>query len=120
MSEQYDKLNYWYGWNGGECPVHPETYISVMYRCGKADQGYAKNEDWDQDRYSPHDRDIIAFCILTLYREPKKPREWWIADFGTDSQSWLAYGSREAVNEGALVGSAKIIHVREVLPEDEA
>ena len=30
MSETYDKENHWYGWNGGECPVHPETTIEAI------------------------------------------------------------------------------------------
>lgn len=27
MSDYYDGC--WHGWNGGECPVHPETIIDV-------------------------------------------------------------------------------------------
>ncbi|CAB4140902.1 hypothetical protein UFOVP399_12 [uncultured Caudovirales phage] len=117
MSETYDKIKHWYGWNGGDRPVHAKTIVDTVDVDGGTWRGEACGADWSHDNRT---NDIAAFRITKLYVDPPKPREWWIADFGTDSQSWLAYGSREAVNEGALVGSAKIVHVREVLPEDEA
>ena len=114
MTDTYDKINHWYGWNGGECPVHPETEIDVMLACGEKQVGCnAREFYWLHDSFQG--RVIIAFRITRLYVEPRKAREWWITDFGTGSHFWLAYGSREAVNEGALSGSARIIHVREVL-----
>lgn len=58
-----------YGWNGGECPVHPETKLKIWIRNSV---GYqlcnAVDHWWD---HSNHDGDIIAFQVITPYAEPK-------------------------------------------------
>lgn len=112
MTDTYDKLNHWYGWNGHEIPVHPDSYVHVVYRSGNQSQSAAKVEDWTHD---DHSGDIIAFRITRLYVEPRKPREWWVhvgAEFGVD----VRFDSHAAaVNAGDRF--AEIVHVREVLPE---
>lgn len=95
---EYTKENHWYGWNGGECPVHPETSLEVAFDDGNiAAQRRAGDWGW----VSGHGiRSIIAFRIIKLHREP---REFWVFENG----------------HGDLVASRtwrdRAIHVREVL-----
>ena len=115
MSETYDKINHWCGWNGGECPVHPETEVEVIGRIGPIHGRRAGNFDWSRIEQSV--ANIIAFRITRLYVEPRKPREWWMNDYGAGQLGDLQ-SSRETVP--LTTGVIGVIHVREVLPEDEA
>lgn len=69
------KVGKWYGWNGGECPVHPKTQVEVVFVDGLAeydgDNNVASFWEWDS-KFEP----IIAFKILEEYKEP---REFWVA-----------------------------------------
>lgn len=119
MTETYDKENHWYGWNGGECPVHPETYVYLMYRGGNSDRDFAKNEDWRCDKDNPHCRDIIAFRIVKLYREPRKAREWWVNIY-PDGPGTVWHDSKAEADAVRGGGRTECIHVREVLePSDD-
>ena len=109
MSEQYDKINYWFGWNGGECPVHPETLVTVLFSDGSKQvaQRGADVFGWTAGN-------IAAFMILKPHVAPRVAREWWVNDYGAGQFGDL-YPTREDV---PLVShSIGIIHVREVLPE---
>jgi hypothetical protein len=114
MSDTYDKLNHWYGWNGGECPVHPETEVEWLTLGKDASISYAGNCRWshrDPDGFEA--ADIIAFRVIKLYKEPRKPREWWLnvrIDGHVD-----VYQPNEAFPK-----TGEAVYVREVLPEDEA
>lgn len=68
----------WHGWNGGECPVHPETVVEVACGDGLA-RGEAKaHEPWGEGEGT---QPIIAFRVI---KEHKEPREWfgWIGASG--------------------------------------
>ena len=67
MTETYDKLNHWYGWNGGECPVHPETVVEIGTGSEQLEDR-ADEFSWSHDGDSG---DIIAFRITKLHVEPK-------------------------------------------------
>lgn len=58
----------WYGWNGGECPVHPKTRGDLTYADGTVyvDVPFGVY-DWDEP---------LMFRIVTPYVEPRKPREF--------------------------------------------
>lgn len=62
----------WHGWNGGECPVHPETVVEVLLRSGCED-GPANVVDWDH-KYDP----VIAFRVIKEHKEPREIylKEW--------------------------------------------
>ena len=66
--------NIWYGWNGGECPVHPETLVEVMLQSGFNDSGVGSTE-WD---WGICKNPIIAFRVIKPYREPREVylNEW--------------------------------------------
>jgi hypothetical protein len=73
----------WWGWNGGECPVHPETVVDTVTKNYGLTSGHkASLFGWWVDHINP----IIAFRVVTQYVEPKKPREFWARQteiFGT-------------------------------------
>lgn len=56
----------WYGWNGGECPVHPDTVVEVEF--GERSVASACRFMWDHTGI----KDIIAFRIIKPYVEQKK------------------------------------------------
>jgi hypothetical protein len=59
----------WHGWNGGECPVHPQTEVSATHVCGTTLILWpACRVDWEQP---------LLFRVTKP--EPKQPREFWIA-----------------------------------------
>lgn len=64
MTETYDKLNHWYGWNGGECPVHPETVVQASGVWGVNGEHPARCIAWDSTG-------MAAFRIIKLHVEPK-------------------------------------------------
>lgn len=71
----------WFGWNGGECPVHPETLVEVALPRGVSrDAVKASDCGWDAGSYP-----IIAFRVV---KEHKEPREVWFQE-GYMTGSWL-------------------------------
>ena len=102
MTPDYNDGN-WHGWNGGECPVHPQSECDFIDPVADAQNdtpyvgsGPAIAHDWA--------RDPVLFRVVKEYREP---REWWL----------------KVYNEGSGVDVPKIVHhgaagairVREVL-----
>jgi hypothetical protein len=71
-SEKYVK-GQWYGWNGGKCPVHPETIVDVVAETSKGsgatfyNKAKARFWRWDQDTVTH----IIAFRVVKHHVEPK-------------------------------------------------
>lgn len=94
----------WIGWNGGECPVHPETVVEVALTDGPPYESTAEEWFWDAGRTR-----IVAYRVIKRYVEPKVAREFW-----------LLGGSiclnREAAERRNIRGhDGEIIHVREVI-----
>ena len=58
-----------HGWNGGECPVHPDTRIIFWTNEGRfeADANHCR---WSKDT-TGLDPDVIAFQVTKPYVEPK-------------------------------------------------
>lgn len=88
----------WHGWNGGECPVHPETVVVCVYADGEVIEREADDILWDarEDSERP-----IAFRVI---KEHKEPREFWIWPSGHDVLKFKPH-----------VGGDHYIHVREVI-----
>ena len=57
-----------HGWNGGDCPVHPETVVKVWFRVGSRGEKQSGNYYWG---CSGANSDIIAFRVVKEYVEPK-------------------------------------------------
>ena len=60
----------WHGWNGGDCPVHPETVVEAFCSVEKEyfDPDYADEFDWSTPG---------AFRVVKEYKEP---REFWVTE----------------------------------------
>lgn len=99
MSTDYNDGKWW-GWNGGECPVHPESEIYGVEPRGIFWTTEAKNLCWKSFRG--------AFRVT---KEHKEPREFWLVPetAGYSSKVWTEnpYTTRWHGEE--------IVHVREVL-----
>ena len=101
--------NVWYGWNGGECPVHPNSVVEAVWTaCGgavRSEQREARNFAWGVNASK-----IIAFRVVKEYREP---REWWLAKSVTYTH---AYEDLEGAQRYERYNNdVEIIHVREVV-----
>jgi|GEM_PF-3882926 len=62
----------WHGWNGGECPVHPESEVQWVHQSHYGSTDMAGDLTWKLGRTG-----IVAFRVTKPYLEPKKPREWF-------------------------------------------
>jgi hypothetical protein len=58
-----------HGWNGGECPVHPESLVNVWFQDGDVSRS-DKASIWKW-AHRKADADIIAFQVTKPYTEPK-------------------------------------------------
>ena len=53
----------WIKWDGGECPVPPDTRVKVKFRCGVPEsENRAGDYLWNHDGV---DFDIVEYCTIT-------------------------------------------------------
>lgn len=58
-----------HGWNGGDCPVHPETEVKLFYRGQISSEACVADVlEWYHDGLPD---DIIAFQVVKQFVEPK-------------------------------------------------
>ena len=101
----------WHGWNGGECPVHPESIVDVKFNEGTEYEGHeAEDWIWNGKLYR-----IIAFRVTKPYVEPPKPREFWINEYAWGFSD--LHDNKAEANEYATKNRIRCIHVREVIEE---
>lgn len=88
-----------HGWNGGECPVHPETEFEAWLRGGERDTDMARVfVGWQHDNEDHYESgDIIAFRVVKEHREPKTI---WVNEYGEDNRG-VAYYSKEEAKDHA-------------------
>ena len=63
-----------YGWNGGECPVHPKTKVLVWLRRGERVDVFQRRRHGAGDYSWVHGGvggDIVCFQVITPSVEPK-------------------------------------------------
>jgi hypothetical protein len=104
MTDWNDGTNH--GWNGGDCPVHPETVVEYWLRGGGAGERVAKRILWD---HSKSVGDVVAFRVVKPYVEPKVI---WINEY-TDGRH-VAHTSEGDARKWATLGSATRIAVKYV------
>ena len=75
-----------HGWNGGDCPVHPETMVEVWFRGLTTDTIDAGAVHW---KHLGLRGDIIAFRVVKPYVEP---RVIWVNEYKTGSH--IAHDTR--------------------------
>lgn len=99
-----------HGWNGGECPVHPETVVRFWTNSGGVDPVEAKCLRW---RHTDEGLgDIIAFQVVEAYVEPKVI---WVNEYAEDR---YAYTTKQAAIDCASPSSTRIA-VKYVEVDDE-
>lgn len=112
VKENYN-LNQMYPWNGGECPVHPESTVRYWMRVGNRD-GYetkAKGLRWNNSSYS-FSNDIVAFKVTKEYVEPK-PIEGYVNVHHDGSTSFFAI--KEHAKLYSYSGDTRVaVHLKEV------
>ncbi len=84
-----------HGWNGGECPVHPNTLVKVFYKGILSNLDYkANNLSW---KHFNGTGDIVAFQVVKEYKEPLVV---WANMY--DNGFGYVYKSEEEANDAAL------------------
>lgn len=78
----------WHGWNGGKCPVHPESIVVCAFTQGSPLKRKAYEFSWDLDT-TGLDVDIIAFRVV---KEHKEPREFY-AVYSLTDYAWTEVSS---------------------------
>jgi len=63
MTDTLPKDNDWIDWNGGECPVDPDTTVDVEFANGEAYSGSIA-EAWDWSRKIPREDLIVAYRVV--------------------------------------------------------
>jgi hypothetical protein len=107
-STDYDDGN-WHRWNGGRCPVHPKSMVTVsfinVYEEMVTMDGKAEHCNWLAGK------SIIAFKVVTKYTEP---REAWVS-----LNDYQAHESEAAAQDyDAKLGCQHgYFHVREVFDD---
>ena len=89
-----------WGWNSGDCPVHPETVVEVWFRCKDSDIWVAGGLGWE---HTCEYDDIIAFKVVKPYVEPKVI---WVNEYA--SRFDLAYPDEQSAREYANANAIRI------------
>jgi len=90
-----------HGWNGGECPVHPESEVMVWYRGNTSSKGFrAKSHSW---QYSKSDGDIVCFQVTKPYAEPKVI---WVNEYHYGAR--YGYDSEELAKSRISISAVRI------------
>jgi hypothetical protein len=95
----------WHGWNGGECPVHPESKVLIMVFSKNLNSGHSR--ECAANSVNWHSNNIIAFRVT---KEHKEPREWWLI-----GPNWT---DDEEMAKAMEKDGFEAIHVHEVIGDD--
>jgi hypothetical protein len=96
----YENGEIW-GWNGGECPVHPESEVMVWFR----NAGWATNragQIWWGNR--GEGGDIVCFQVTKVHVEPKVI---YVNEYKADD-AWHGFLNEEQAKRCALRGVTRI------------
>ena len=66
------KEGVWYGWNGGECPVHPESIVQVRLADRSCEDGDMTERAGNWVWLAENNADIIVFRVIKQHREPQE------------------------------------------------
>lgn len=99
-----------HGWNGGECPVHPETVVKYWLRDHRPS---SEPQDANTLSWSHKDKswDIIAFQVVKAYVEPKVI---WVNEYadGPVAFNTERYARRSAAPSATRI-AVKYVEVKE-------
>jgi hypothetical protein len=105
-----------HGWNGGECPVHPETMVQYWMRDGGVHQSLAEYLRWRVAHLPPSGmKDIIAFQVVEAYVEPKVI---WVNEYADGP---VAFNTERSARNYAMPSVVRIaVKYVEVVDDKEA
>jgi len=97
----YNNGEIW-GWNGGKCPVHPESKVNVWLRGKSAYFDSSARQLWWGHRDTGGD--IVCFQVTEVYAEPKTI---WVNEYKADD-AWHGFLNEEQAKRYALGGVTRI------------
>jgi len=97
----YENGEIW-GWNGGKCPVHPDSEVICWVRSSvftiDTEAGLVNWEHLDDEL------DIVCFQVTKPYAEPETI---WVNDYKADD-AWHGFLNEEQAKRYALRGVTRI------------
>jgi hypothetical protein len=104
QSEKYIE-GQWYGWNGGECPVHPKAVVDVAVAAPRGfidlcESVLAGDFCWSRDDPSP----IIAFRVV---KHHVKPKVVWVNEY-PNSRLTAAHKTKELAKASASPEATRV------------
>jgi hypothetical protein len=93
----------WHGWNGGECPVDPDSEIEAYYFPDAASTGHP----WQFVNVAGAKHWGFPCLFRVTKPAPPKPREWWLSP---DERAVVS------ADDPDVTFSPPWVLVREVLP----
>ena len=96
----------WHGWNGGECPVDPQSEVEWM-SLGGGNTVAAGALDWSLSAGQP----LVAFRVVKEYREPREL--WHLLDHNGEVYNTFQ-SAAEAEEDARCYPGFTLVHYREV------
>jgi len=97
----YNNGEIW-GWNGGECPVHPQSEVMVWMRCGDYVGGWqASTFGWG---HGGGGGVIVCFQVTKVHVEPKVI---WVNEY-KEGDVGHSFPTEEQANRQALRGVTRV------------
>ena len=90
----------WHGWNGGECPVHPESVVKCAYTDRNSITDMAKIFPWSGGLFSDGSTDRPA--AFRVVKEHRPPRRCWTLGPHKFDTSDEAMNFRDGVTKGYI------------------
>jgi hypothetical protein len=105
----YENGQIW-GWNGGECPVHPKSEVNVWLRGTVGSSDSSADQLWWG--HQGDDGDIVCFQVTKVHVEPKTI---WVNEY--KDGIFHAYDAKEKAMAwaklSAISTAAKYVEVKE-------
>jgi len=95
-----------HGWNGGDCPVHPETVVKYWTLEGGPLEQRGEVLAW---RHNGGSGDIIAFRVVKQYVEPKTI---WVNEYAGSNVGW--FSESDAKYYAGITATRIAVEYREV------
>lgn len=92
-----------HGWNGGDCPVHPEAVVKVWFEVSLNTLQRAGDLDW---KVRDEDWSIIAFQVVKQHVEPKVI---WVNEY--EDGYHTAHNTEEKAKHSARGLPSRIIRI---------
>ena len=96
-----------HGWNGGDCPVHPQTIVEAREWFGARWTRQAENCDWHSMR--------VTFRVIKEYRAPRERWAYRTHMFDSIEGAEAFRAQVDAANPGRGHLDAPITHWLEVV-----